>query len=524
MNYQDYKSFYSQAHWGVRIQQLATLLDQLPETSFKPEYGNKVIEFGEHITGLQFFGFQKFIIHSIYSWRNEDDERMFTNFYLSLARKQTKSFLASVVALYEIISNRDRDVYVAANSLIQAGALYKQIEQYSKALPLKRWSKKLAFIPNNSKIEVLSSNAAKLDGLNVGCFILDEFSMSPTTDMRDVLISSQLLQVSPLNLIISTHSLELSYPWLTQELPYLHSILEGKLPLTNYLPILFENDTEDEIQDEATWIKSNPILADMPHVAKFLRSELERGRAQNDLVPILTKNFNLISAKSSANLYELKDYENNISSCSLGGHDKGQLYVGVDLSYTNDLTSVAYVIVQENTVYCYVDNYIVDSSKYDLRTRQRDTGINFATLDNIHICEEFISARQVANDIIDKVESMSHLEFKGIYFDPALSSSFVEEITANGYRNKLVIVRQGALTLSPAVQLFNELLAQGQIKFGRNPLVREALLSVKEKRVNDALYFDKSVNRHKIDSYAALINVFTDIKIQQERDWQDLII
>ena len=41
--------------------------------------------------------------------------------------------------------------------------------------------------------------------------------------------------------------------------------------------------------------------------------------------------------------------------------------------------------------------------------------------------------------------------------------------------------------------------------------MKNALVNVREKRVNDALFFDKSKNRKKIDSYAAMINCWIDL-------------
>lgn len=510
-----------------KIEKLAVALladlEASEEYMFDPTYGNKIIQFAELVSGFKLYRYQEFLFHTLYSWRRKDNGlRRFNNAYISLARKGAKSWLASVIALYELMNGQDKQIYVAANSLRQAQNLYNMVAQNTRSLMnvskaagklLDLYSKKVSFDAKNSYIEVLSGNAKKLDGLNVACFILDEFSMSPTTELRDVLASSQLLQASPLNIIISTHSMELSYPWLTQELPYLNKILDGELPLTNYLPVFYELDNMEDVADERMWAKANPVLLEKPSVAEYLRGELERARMTGDLTPVLTKNFNLVQDRGLGAMFKLADYEENLSSVSLLDFAGKDVFVGVDLSYSNDLSSVVYSFIHEGKVHVYTHSYVAEREDYTLAERSRETGINFGRLreqGQVSVHQDRIQSNLVALDIIETVEHYG-FNLKGIYFDNSFSSSFIEKLNSEGYGSYLREVRQGAFTLSPATQSFVEFLTQGKVRFIPNELMREALLNVREKRVNDCLYYDKQVNRRKIDPFAALINTFKEV-------------
>ena len=532
-NYEEYLSDTSKPRSQRLTSLFALLVKDLNSSDkyyYNPEESEKVIKFAELIArfeGVELADFQKFILASIYGWRRKDDHlKRFRNVYISLGRKNAKSFLSSIISLYELLYGEsqpsNRQIYIAANSMRQAQNLFDMAKSNVNHLKrasaharnnLENYAKKITYKHSKSFIEVIT-NARKLDGLNVSCFILDEYSMSPTNEMRDVLVSSQMLQRSPLNIIVSTHSMELSYPWLATEIPMVDSILNSEIPFENYLPIFYELDNENEINDENMWVKANPLLEKLGAPGyEYLRSELQRAKASKDVIPVYVKNFNLIVKQSASALYSYRDYSDNLHSIPLGSCKGLDVYVGVDLSYTNDLTSVIFNVIKGEKVLVFPFNFVVESEDYPLTERARIEGVNYSALEQqgqVIVCQDRINSVEVGDLIIDVVEQYG-LHLKGIFFDGALSSSFIEKLTSEGYGDYLNIVRQGAFTLSPATQSFGEFLRNGRVKFQENELMKNALVNVREKRVNDALFFDKSKNRKKIDSFAAMINCWIEL-------------
>ena len=90
--------------------------------------------------------------------------------------------------------------------------------------------------------------------------MLDEYAASKTNEMLELLESGQGQLDNPLILIISTAGLDLNVPMHTIEYNYVERLLNGEIEDDSYFAYVAEQDSEDEINDESTWIKSNPIL------------------------------------------------------------------------------------------------------------------------------------------------------------------------------------------------------------------------------------------------------------------------
>ncbi|PJN91242.1 terminase large subunit domain-containing protein, partial [Bacillus sp. mrc49] len=211
--------------------------------SYKYDFvrANKVIKFIELLpdisTGKQIplALFQKFIISMIYGWVDkESGYRRYQKAYISMARKNGKSSLIAGIALYELLYGAypqlDRQIYCTANSKDQAKLVYKMIvSQLKKVRNISPGIRKITKIVQNeirydnddSLLKPLSRDTDNLDGMNVLLGILDEYHTSATTEMMEVLESSQGQQPQPLILIISTAGFKLNGPMYSQEYPYI---------------------------------------------------------------------------------------------------------------------------------------------------------------------------------------------------------------------------------------------------------------------------------------------------------------
>lgn len=169
---------------------------------WKPEIGNKVIKFIEMLpdvkTGkpMPLMLFQKFIIQSIYSWVDEDDNRRFTKAYISTARKQGKSILSSGIALSELLFGKSpaqgREIYVASLTLSQAKTIYRMAYRQLNIVKAKSPSLRknlemrktdIVHIPSDSIFTALSNNPDAIDGKNPSTVLLDELASMSDADV-----------------------------------------------------------------------------------------------------------------------------------------------------------------------------------------------------------------------------------------------------------------------------------------------------------------------------------------------------
>lgn len=497
---------------------------------------NKVIEFIELLpdvsTGkrIPLALFQCFIISMLYGWvSKKTGYRRFKKAYISMARKNGKSSLIAGIALYELLYGAfpqlDRQVYCTANSKDQAKLVYKMIvSQLKKVRNIsKSVRKNTKIVQNEIRLDVadsilkpLSRDTDNLDGLNVLLGILDEYHTSNSTEMMEVLESSQTLQKQPLIMIISTAGFKLNGPMYAEEYPYIKKLLNGEVENESYFAICYEQDDVKEIDKPELWIKSNPLLeADgiKDIINQFILKKLTEARQKDNIGPTLVKNFNMWQNASKESYLNGKDWLN----CSIAAEPyifNKDVWIGVDLSRTSDLTAVSWIVpyVDENGENkFYVNSHSFVGTKDGLENKKKRDKIDYEKLEEQGYCSitrkesGIIDYKDVIYFINDLVERYN-FNVKGIFYDEWSSPPFITELE-DVYT--LVPVRQGPKTLSPATKQFRNDVYDKKIHHTDNPLLTIAVNNAIVVEQNDTILIDKKTNRNKIDPLAALLNAFT---------------
>ena len=136
-NYEDYLSDTSKPRSQRLTKLLSLLVSDLEHSDkyyYNQEEGEKVIKFAQLISryeGVELADFQKFILASIYGWRRKDNHlKRFRNVYISLGRKNAKSFLSSIISLYELLYGESQPT----NRQIFIGNWYRDWETDRKSV------------------------------------------------------------------------------------------------------------------------------------------------------------------------------------------------------------------------------------------------------------------------------------------------------------------------------------------------------------------------------------------------------
>lgn len=361
------------------------------------EKANKAIKFIEMLPDpktnepMPLMLFQKFIVGNIYGWRRKGGFRRYTKAYISMARKQGKSLIVSGMSLNELLFGQypkfNRQIYVSSSTYKQAQTIFKMASQQIKLLRSKSdYIRKstdvrktdLAHIASESVFEPLSNNPDAVDGKDPTVAILDELASMPDDEMYSRFKTGMTLQKNPLTLLISTAGDNLNSQ-MYQEYKYITKILSGEVKADSYFVYCAEMDSEDEVNDESQWIKAMPLLESKDHRDTILRNiksdiqdELEKGTSFHK---ILIKNFNLWQANKEDSLINVTEWESvevNKADYNFYGRD---VYIGVDLSRLDDLTSVGFIFPNDN------ESVLIDSYSFvGLRTTleqksKRDKGL-----------------------------------------------------------------------------------------------------------------------------------------------------
>ena len=317
---------------------------------FFPEFVEPIIKFAEfvpHIKGewattQQKFKpqpWQKFLIGELYGWRFADNpyRRRYTECLLEIGRKNGKTSLLAMIAIYELLyGDAGAEVVSAATKQDQAKIVWELSANMLKKMPVeitqnvRKIHNEISF--GDSTFKPLSRESKTLDGLNVSTAIIDEAAQVVDRYIIEVLDTSMGSRLSPLTFYITTAgSNSMTYYFERQQL--LKSVLAGQAQAEQMFGLIYTLDDDSEIDDETKWIKANPNL-DVSLYRDFLRKQV----SDSALVPaqrdqILIKHFNLWRTGSEKWLGSSEWNESIVQ----GAMRSGPCYIGNDLAMSRDL-------------------------------------------------------------------------------------------------------------------------------------------------------------------------------------------
>lgn len=517
---------------------------------YRPEEAIPVVKFMEMLPDpksrkpMKLGTFQKFIIGLLYGWRKKkDNTRRFRKAYISLSRKNGKSLIVAGIALYEFLFGKNpvasRQIVAAANTKDQAGIVFRMLKSQLTALrSVSKEVKKRTTVrrydieaSDESTVKPLSSDADTLDGLDVLCGILDEYGEAKSTDIIEVLESSQSQQLEGLILIISTTTKNLNGPMHSVEYPFVEKLLNEEVKGDAYLALCWEMDSLTEVEDEENWIKSNPLF-EIPEaydsMMEHKRNSLDEYKGKADLSGWLTKEMNFW-VQSSKDSFVTKEEWDAIKAPQRFDIKGRKAYIGLDIARTSDMTAVSWVIPIDEEKKLLMDSHGFVSTVGGIQYKTQQDKIPYRQYEEmglIHLSEHpegIIEVEQMTQWVEDFV-SFNELELMGIYYDPALANRAIAELS-KVYPNKLIEVPQRINYLSAPTKNLRDLILRKEIMQANNPLLTRAAYNAQLREYNDAYAIDKAINRNKIDAIDAIINCMTDAQYHDfdALSMQDLI-
>ncbi|MEX5913847.1 terminase large subunit [Staphylococcus ureilyticus] len=509
---------------------------------FYVDKANHVIKFLEMLPDpktskkMELAGFQKFIVGSLYGWQDEQGYKRFTKVYISLSRKNGKTLLVSGLGLYEMLMGDDpvneRLIGLSANSRDQAGIAYDMT--YAQLSAIRRISPKMKQLTkitpsakeilntnDRSKIKAVSNEAANLEGHQFSYAIIDEYHEAKDKKIYETLRRGQVLLHNPSLIIISTAGTNMNGP-MYEEYQYIDKVLDGISPNENYFIYCAEQDSEDEVYDPETWIKSNPLM-ELPELKKLLtkniqpevRTALDSGSGLNG---ILIKNFNMWRAASEESYLEFSDWKKNETDFDI---NYSKVYIGLDLSRADDLTAISFIHLDETNKQYYITSHSFVGTKGGLQGKIERDLIDYRQLSEDGFCTitDLSSGIINTNQVLDYIETYvnrHNLDVQAICYDPYSIHGVLAEIERREWYYDLYEIRQGPQTLSNPNLDFRLNVINGDIKHHKNPLLDTAVKNAVAKNVNDSIMIEKKMNRHKIDPLMATIFAYV---IASEHEW-----
>lgn len=472
--------------------------------------------------------FQKWIISELYGWREKaTGNRRYKQAFISTARKQGKTWLASSIGALSLIAEKrpaeGRQVLFVANALKQSKLAYTMLSNgLSKVCRVSDYMKKQLTIgkqqithrPSNSYAVALSSDLSTLDGYSGTTIVYDEYALARNRDVLNTLKSGQKLEPNALLTIISTAGFELNCP-MYEDYKFYSDVLQGKATAESTFIAIYELDDKEEATPECSnqWIKACPIFEheEMKEtILPSIKNDVIVAQQQGTLNAVLTKSFNLWTQASESSYIAAEDWERaEVAPIDIKGK---QIYIGIDLSKTDDLTSVSWLIPTDGKrLYCDSHSWI--GTKYGLANKIKSDGVNYIELERKGECSitkldsGIIDYEDIFNWLMRFIED-NELQVVAVCYDKWNSNTLITKFEKANL--PLVEVRQGTYTLNTPTRTFRERLYNGEIVHAANTLLAHAVNNAILKEDNNGVMISKKRNANKIDPIAALINAYTE--------------
>jgi len=464
--------------------------------------------------------FWAFVCGSLFGWVHMDTgKRRFKKGYVRVGRKNAKSTICSIIALYGLCADREigAEIYCTATKREQAKIVFDDACAMAAASPdIKKWvkiGKSRIYNPFlGGKIEALSKDTKTLDGLNPHIAIIDEYHAHLTSEMYDVIASGMGQRAQPLLLVITTAGFSLSSPCKVED-EYAEQVIEGTLVNENYFAVIAALDSEDEIGDEAMWIKPNPLLASTEQGMEYLRGEHQMARdVPEKWRNFITKNMNMWLAMRVDGYMDMEAWER----CKgVLPDDLTECVVGVDLSAKNDLTSITFEFKRDRRYYIHSHSFM-PRERFERAMRQDKVPYDLWEKQGwLTVTDGAIVDYRAITAYIQEVELGRGWVIREIAFDPYNATQWATEMRDAGY--VVVQIRQGIPTLGAPTSDFRDQVLAGNVVHEGDPLLSWAFSNcVTRTDANLNIMLDKSKARERIDPAAATIDAHARAMVWEE--------
>ena len=465
-------------------------------------------------------GYQWFIYIAVFCtvYRADTKRRKYETCLLEICRKNFKTYTVGTIFIIAFLTEPQFSKFY---SVAPDGALSKEIQEaisetlrsspaiyeYKNTKRFKILRDYISFKPLLSKFIPLSYSTSRMDSRMPNIFCADEVGALPINYPVEAMRSGQINMKNRLGFIISTKYPTIDNPF-EDYVSYSKKVLDKIEKDETVFSLLYEPDnTKDWISDDLILKQANPAALEIPEIWEELKKKrayaiaVEKAREN-----FVTKHCNIIYTGIGTETYIDVAAVQKCRTSHIDWKDR-TVYVGFDLSETNDNTSVAMVTADENNniiadVFAFIPEGRIDektiSEKLDYRNMIENTSKCMACGDKV-IDYGFVEA------FILSLEERYGVKVQAIGFDRWNALSTAQKLEKEGHN--LVEIRQHSSTLHPPTKLLKEKILSGEFQYEKNPLLEINFQNARcTYDTNRNLYVTKKKSNGKVDMVVSLIN------------------
>ena len=450
-------------------------------------------------------------------YRDNEEKRKYETGVLELCRKNFKTYTIATVFIILFLTEPQFSKFY---SVAPDGALSKEIREaisetirssplvyeYKANKRFKILRDYIMFKPTQTQYIPLSYSTSRMDGRLPNAFIADEVGALPISYPIEAMRSGQLNILNKLGFIISTKYPTIDNPF-ESEVGYAKKVLDGLEHDESIFALLYEPDvtkgweTKDIIMQQA-----NPVALEIPEIWEDLLKKRAKAIAvESSRENFVTKHCNIIySGSDSETFVNVTD----VQACKRARIDwTGRVvYVGLDLSQTDDNTSVSMLALDDdNNILAESVAFIPEDRIEEKTAAEKVSYRDFIMSGKCIACGDRVIDYSVVESYILSLEDRYGVQIQAIGYDRWNALSTAQKLEGAGYN--LVEVRQHSSVLHPATKLLKESILGKKFQYTDNPLYE---INFQNARcmydTNKNLYVAKKRSKGKVDMVVSTLN------------------
>lgn len=478
-----------------------------------------------------------FFIYALFCTRyRSDNTRYYQTGLLEIARKNFKTFTSAVIFIIGLLTEpKFSRFFSVAPDLKLSKELQVAIKKIIKSSPalnddkiFKLLRSEIRCLLTDSEYTPLAYSQDKMDGKLANIFLGDECGAMdnyPIEAMR----SSQITLMNKLGIIISTQ-----YPnddnCMIDEIDKAKKTIDGLRKSRRTFALLYEPDDEYKVGDawkteDLAIFQSNPVAYSNPHVLEAIKEKREdailyENKRENFLCKHLNIKYKGLGVFGYVEITKVRLCLEEVEDSFWQGKD---VYLGLDLSQTDDNTSVAMLTYHEGRIYAKVWGFIPKDRKEEKSIREN---VDYQRLIDSGVCFE------CGDDVIDYgfVERfiMSLSEKYGVNiiqlgYDRYNALSTVQKLEYEDDPIECVEIKQHSSVLHRPTKLLYESILSRSFVYSENLMLETNFQNARcTEDTNLNKYVNKKKSTGKVDMVVSIINALFLLQVNvldQQEAW-----
>ena len=450
-------------------------------------------------------------------YRDNENKRRFETGVLEICRKNFKTYTIATIFIFLFLTepkfskfysvapdgSLSREIREAIAETIRSSPLVYEYRDQKRFKILRDY---VQFKPTQVTYYPLSFSTSRMDGKLPNAFIADEVGALPTSYPIEAMRSGQLNILNKLGFIISTKYPTIDNPF-EDQVNYAKRVLDRLEKDETIFSLLYEPDEKKGWETNDLVLKqSNPVALEIPEIWQdLLKKRAYAIAVESARENFVTKHCNIIYQGVGTETYiDVKD----VQDCRVAKIDwTGRVvYVGLDLSESNDNTSVSMVAVDDDNKILAESFAFIPEGRIEEKTVAEK--VNYRELlktNKVIACGDKVIDYAVVENFILSLEERYGVQIQAIGYDRWNALSTAQKLESAGHN--LVEIRQHSSVLHPPTKLLKEKVLSKEFEYNNNKLLE---INFQNARcvydTNKNQYVNKKKSTGKVDMVVSMIN------------------